>query len=140
MSIPLFVLTAVFAFLGLLMFGMFAFALALPITLFCLYIALIVAFCAGVWCVFTKAGRSGWIGFIPFYNVWTLFKMAGKPGWWMFLMFIPIVNVVIGIIGLHALVKSFGHGILFMIGLIVVPPIFITILGLGDSRYLGPQG
>jgi hypothetical protein len=48
-----------------------------------------------------------------------------------------IAVVVISIIGLHKLSKSFGHGIGFTIGLILLEPIFLLVLGFGSSRYIG---
>lgn len=53
-------------------------------------------------------------------------------------MFIPFVNFVVSIIVLNDLSRSFGHGVGFTIGLILLSPIFILILAFGSSRYVGP--
>ncbi len=52
-------------------------------------------------------------------------------------MLIPIVNVVIGIIVMIDLAKSFGKGAGFGIALFLLSFIFIPILGFGDAKYQG---
>ena len=58
--------------------------------------------------------------------------------WWLLLMFVPVVNVVIGIIVLLDLAKVFGKSSGFGVGLIFLAFIFIPILAFGDAQYLGP--
>jgi hypothetical protein len=103
-------------------------------------LALAIVVLAGMWKVFTKAGKPGWGVLIPIYNLYLLIKIAGKPGWWLILMFIPIVNVVIGIIVAVAIAKAFGKGVGFALGLIFLGFIFYPILGFGDAQYQGPGG
>ncbi len=50
-----------------------------------------------------------------------------------------IINFMISIMYNIKLSKAFGHGGGFAVGLIFLNVIFILILGLGDSVYLGPQ-
>jgi hypothetical protein len=68
-----------------------------------------------------------------------MLKIVGRPGWWLILFFIPIVNIVVWIILLVDMSKSFGHGVGFALGLIFLSWIFWLILGFGDSRYMGPS-
>lgn len=103
-------------------------------------VALIVFIIAAEWKVYEKAGQPGWAVLIPFYNFYVLLKIVGKPGWWLLLLFVPIVNIVIGIYVVHLLSKSFGHDLGFTLGLIFLSIIFYPILGFGDSEYLGPAG
>jgi Family of unknown function (DUF5684) len=63
---------------------------------------------------------------------------GGRPGWWVVLLLIPIVNIVVAIILWYELSVSFGHGVGFTIGLVLLNWIFLLILGFGSSRYLGP--
>jgi hypothetical protein len=99
----------------------------------------VVLIIAAMWKIFTKAGKPGWAAIIPFYNLYTLLKIVGRPGWWLVLMFIPLVNVVIAIIVMVDLAKSFGKGGLFaFFGLIVFSFVGYCILGFGKARYLGP--
>ena len=90
---------------------------------------------AAVWKIFTKAGQPGWAVLIPIYNVYILLKIAGKPGWWLLLMFIPLVNIVVGILAVVGLSANFGKGGGFVIGLILLPFIFYAILGFGSAEY-----
>src|SRR5215813_7302770 len=77
-----------------------------------------------LWVVFTKAGQPGWAALIPIYNYYIVLKLVGRPGWWLILYFIPIVNIVILIVVLLDVSKSFGHGVGFMLGLLFLSIIF----------------
>lgn len=115
------------------------------------------------WKIFTKAGEAGWKSIIPFLNTYVLFKIAWnvKMFWIMTGTLIAgsvctsiagedggvltivgaafsLISCVVGIIMIHKLSKSFGHGILFTLGLLFLSPLFTLILGLGSSRYIGP--
>ena len=103
-----------------------------------IWLALAIVGIAAFWKVFTKAGQAGWKCLIPIYNVYILLKIVGRPGWWLVLYFIPIVNIVILILVMLDLAKSFGKGVGFAIGLIFLSFIFMIILGFGDARYVGP--
>jgi hypothetical protein len=92
---------------------------------------------AGLWKVFTKAGKPGWAAIVPIYNLIVLFQIAGKPVWWLVLLFIPVVNIVIMILAWVAVAKAFGKGTGFAIGLILLSPIFIPMLGFGNAQYQG---
>lgn len=56
------------------------------------------------------------------------------------LYLIPIVGLIVAIVVFYDLAKSFGHGVGFTIGLVLLSWIFLLILWLGRSRYLGPAG
>ncbi|WP_370948252.1 DUF5684 domain-containing protein [Amycolatopsis sp. cg5] len=93
------------------------------------------------WKVFTKAGQPGWAAIIPFYNAYIMLKIAGRPGWWLLLYFIPVVNVVISIIVMLDIAKSFGKGTAFAVfGLILFPFVGMTMLAFGSAQYIGPGG
>src|SRR5216110_3768932 len=91
-----------------------------------------------MWKVFVKAGQPGWASIIPIYNLYIWCKIVGRPGWWIILMLIPFVNIIISIILLIDLAKSFGKGVGFGIGLILLAVIFFPILGFGSAQYQGP--
>jgi len=101
-------------------------------------LAVVIVVIAGVWKVFTKAGKPGWASLIPIYNAIVILEIAGRPLWWIILYLIPIVNIVVGIIVMLDLARSFGKGPGFGIGLVFLSFIFFPILGLGDSQYVGP--
>ncbi len=112
------------------------------------------------WKVFEKAGEPGWKAIIPVYSEYVLYKIAWdvKPFWIligaavvnMLLCWIPVVGTIIGfIVGSLAIIievscyvklsKAFGHGGWFAVGLLLLSPVFIMILGFENSEYLGPQ-
>ncbi len=92
-----------------------------------------------LWFVLEKAGEPGWAAIIPIYNYLMVIKIAGKPWWFFLLMFIPIANIVIYIIILNGLSKSFGKDEAFTVGLFFLRFIFLPILGFGKSEYSGDK-
>jgi Family of unknown function (DUF5684) len=102
------------------------------------WFALTILMIAACWKIFTKAGQPGWAAIIPIYNWYIFCKIVGRPGWWVILLFIPFVNFIIGIILCIDLAKSFGKGVGFGIGLILLGIIFFPILGFGSAQYQGP--
>lgn len=93
-----------------------------------------------MWVVFTKAGKPGWAAIVPIYNIIVFIEISGKPVWWIVLFLIPGVNLVFMIWVLNMFVKSFGKGVGFTIGMILLSPVFMAILAFGDAKYLGPAG
>ena len=89
----------------------------------------------GLWKMYVKAGRPGWAAIIPIYNMVVLLEIAGKPAWWVLLFFIPVVNFVVAVIAYMALARKFGNGAGYAFGLLLLPPVFLPMLGFGDSRY-----
>ena len=47
---------------------------------------------------------------------------------------------IIEAISMYYLSKAFGHGFGYFVGLLFLAPIFVLILGLGSSEYVGPKG
>ncbi len=104
-------------------------------------IVLLFLFIIPQWKINTKAGKPGWAILIPIYSTLVRLEMIGKPWWWILIMFfVPIINIVFLIWFLNLLVKSFGKGVGFTIGMILLPFIFIPILGYGSAEYKGPAG
>ena len=92
---------------------------------------------AAWWKIFSKAGQPGWAAIIPIYNWIVWCKIVGRPAWWVLLLLIcfPIFFIILSI----DLAKSFGKGIGFAIGLILLSIIFFPILGFGSATYQGPS-
>jgi hypothetical protein len=101
---------------------------------FCLAIAVLTI--VAMWKVFVKAGEPGWACIIPIYNEMVLCRIAGKPEWWVLLMFIPIVNIVIGILVSIGVAERFGRSTAFGLGLAFLGFIFFPILGFGSDYYM----
>jgi hypothetical protein len=92
------------------------------------------------WKIFEKAGEPGWAGIVPIYNAMVLARICGKDELYGLLCFIPLVGIVFSIILVLELAKSFGKDTGFAIGLILLPYIFMLILGFGRAKYIGPGG
>lgn len=114
------------------------------------------------WNIFTKAGEAGWKSLIPIYGDYVSYKIAWQTSyfWLSFIlgivasyvssanlnesMFLTVIatllRIVIAVINIMYCVKlsrAFGHGIGFAIGLILLQPIFLLILGFGSDPYYG---
>lgn len=103
-----------------------------------LYIAVIVLVVAGAWKVFTKAGQPGWAAIVPIYNTYVMsVEICKLPILWFVLSLIPFVNFIAAIVICINLAKVFGKEGGFIVGLILLPMIFVPILGFGDAKYQG---
>jgi serine/threonine protein kinase len=98
-------------------------------------LAIVVAVAAGAWKAYSKAGLPGWGCLIPFYNLVLLMRIGGKPGWWAIWLFVPFLNFVIYTIVTLEVAKNFGKGVAYMLGLLLFPPLFYAMLGLGSAQY-----
>ncbi len=146
--------------LGAILLGM---AGTIVVTELVLFVLRVIAY----WRLFEKAGEPGWKSIIPIYRRFVLYKFTWKtPMFWVeFVLTIVVIvlaqmingdngNIVLALITLALCVvlivvgvtedikmaKSYGKGTAFAIGLIFLSPIFELILGLGDSKYVGPEG
>lgn len=102
-----------------------------------IYVGILALLLVAMWKVFTKAGKPGWGSIIPIYNIVLLCDIAGKPGWWVLLYFIPLLNIVIGIIVSIGVAQNFGKGTGFGLGLAFLSVIFYPILAFGSAGYTG---
>ena len=114
------------------------------------------------WNIFTKAGEAGWKSLIPIYGDYVSYKIAWQTSYFwlsfilgivasyvasanpdegMFLaVIVTLLRIVLTVINIMNCVKlsgAFGHGIGFAIGLILLQPIFLLILGFGSDPYYG---
>lgn len=94
---------------------------------------------AGLWKVFAKAGQPGWAAIVPFYNYYVMTQIVGRPILWFVLLLVPCVNIVAAFLIMQDLAKSFGKSSGFGVGLFLLSPIFIPMLGFGDAQYSGPS-
>jgi len=105
--------------------------------LFLLFIlALSVFFIFCTWKLYQKAGRKGWECIIPVYNIIVFLDIIKRPRWWILLYLIPFVSLVAAIINCFDMAKAFGKDTGFGIGLLLLSPVFLPLLALGDSRYI----
>ena len=113
--------------------GMISILLVISVIVIIFSVIMIVA----TWKIFSKAGEEGWKSLIPFYNSYILFKITWGNGIYFLFLFIPFVNIAVGILTYYKLANAFGHGLAFTIGLLLFPWIFISILGFGSDMYVG---
>jgi len=90
------------------------------------------------WKIFVKAGKPGWASIVPIYSAIVLLEIVGKPVWWIILFIIPLVNIVIIIMVIHRLSRSFGKDIGMTLLLLLIPIIGYPMLAFGDAKYVGP--
>lgn len=102
-------------------------------------LVIVVITLVAMWKIFEKAGRAGWKCLIPFYNAYCLYDIVWGKGWMFLLMFVPIVNIIIQIMFVFKMAKTFGKGAGFGFGLLFLNTIFVLILGFGSAEYVGPQ-
>ena len=103
------------------------------------WLAVVVFYIFVGWKIFEKANQPGWAAIVPIYNLVVILQIIGRPIWWIVLFFIPLVGAIAGIIVAVDLAKSFGKGVGFAVGLILLGFVFGPILAFGDAKYQGPS-
>ncbi len=101
------------------------------------YVILIVGLLAINWKIYEKAGKPGWTGIVPIYNLYILTEIVARPMLWFILTLVPCVNIVILLIMQMDLLKSFGKPA----WAIFVPIYNIVVLAqmaFGDATYTKP--
>ena len=116
------------------------------VVMIALLIASVVVYIIGLWKIFKKAGREGWEAILPGHNTVVLFQLGGLHPLLSLIIYataIPLIGwiaaIVILSIASYKLGKAFGKSTGFIVGLILLPPVFYMMLGFGKSTYLGPQ-
>ena len=103
-----------------------------------LQLVLAVVIVAGMWKTFDKVGEPGWAALIPIYNIYVVIRIGGNAWWWLLLMFVPILNFfALAKISID-LAGTFEQGLLFGLGLVLLPFVFYPILGFGGYQQQKP--
>lgn len=127
-------------------------------------LAMLITLVVALWKVYTKMGEAGWACLVPFYSnyvmlrrVWDtklfwpltiggilpsiLLKCGGSENMVTTLISLPIsIAVLVIMIMMYVkLAKAFGKGNGFAVGMVLLMPIFICILGFGDAEYTDPN-
>ena len=87
------------------------------------------------WKIFIKAGKEGWKSLIPIYSTYTMLQILNMEPLLCLLTLIPVSQFMLGIVMNVKLAHSFKKGTGFAIGLILLEPIFLMILGFGSAKY-----
>ena len=98
-------------------------------------LGIIVLIFAGFWKMFEKAGKPGWAGIIPIYNLYVLVKISGNAWYWFALFFVPVINFFATLKVSIDIAGKFNKGILFGLGLTFISFIFYPLLGFGGYQY-----
>lgn len=89
------------------------------------------------WKIYAKAGKHGWAAIIPVYRQVVMYQVCGLSPWLMLLWLIPIfgwiVMFIIAIMKRFCLANEFGRGSLFGFGLLLLSPIFQSILAFDSN-------
>ncbi len=94
----------------------------------------------GYWKLFTKAGKPGWAALVPVYNVIIILQIINKPWWWLLLMIIPFVGLIWAVWSTNLFVKSYGKDVAYTIGFLLLPFIFVPLLGFDkEAKYTFPE-
>lgn len=88
-----------------------------------------------MWKFFKKLGEPGWKCIIPIYNIIVMMQKVGMNPIWILGYCVPILNVIISIATMIRISQAFGKDTGFVIGLILLSPIFMAILAFGSATY-----
>ncbi|HUI42716.1 MAG TPA: DUF5684 domain-containing protein [Terriglobia bacterium] len=103
--------------------------------IFFMVIVCIAAYIYMALCLQTIARKTntpnGWLAWVPIANCILMLNIAQKPLWWIILLFIPLVNIVIGVIVWMQIAKARNKpewwGILMIVPLAnLVAPAYIA--------------
>jgi len=108
----------------------------------------------GRWQMFEKMGQPGWKGFIPIYSDYVLYGSCWETTFfWVAIiasavcaiggadsrsLLVSLAGIVAGVMEASLALRvsrSFGHGFLFALGLMLLNPLFVLYLGFGPDRY-----
>lgn len=89
------------------------------------------------WLIYVKAGKHGWAAIIPFYRQIVMYQVCGLSPWLMLLWLVPIIGwfamLIVAIMKRFCLANEFGMNALFGFGLLLLPPIFQSILAFNSN-------
>ncbi|HQO18857.1 MAG TPA: DUF5684 domain-containing protein [Acidobacteriota bacterium] len=74
--------------------------------------------------------ENAWLAWIPIVQIVPMLQCGGKPLWWILLLFIPLVNIIVGIIVWMAIAERRGKP--SWVGILIIVPI----LGVFIPAYL----
>ena len=98
---------------------------------------ILILYLISLWRLFVKLGEKGIYSIIPIYNIYILSKKLLGNGIFFIGFLIPIVNIILMIYLNYKLGKMFNKNIIFIIGLVILNPIFLIILSFDNSDYIG---
>lgn len=124
-----------------------------------LLVSIAIAVCvlqiAGEWRIYKKAGKHGWEALVPFYSSYIQYEIFWGNGW-LFLIAtafsiignygdsVSVINAVclvglliIEVMHCSRMAKAFGKSAWYAVGLLLLHPVFVCMLGFGNAEYEG---
>ncbi|NDJ55335.1 MAG: hypothetical protein GYB68_19870 [Chloroflexi bacterium] len=92
------------------------------------------------WRLHEKAGRPGWTGLIPFYNLIVLSRIAGTPYWQGVLCMLSFTAPIGCLFLMPKLARSFGLNPAIGYLSALLPPLIFIVIGFGPAEYVGQKG
>ena len=94
--------------------------------------------------IYKKAGKNPIAAFIPFYRQFTMYRVCKLTPFLMILWLVPVFGwiamFVIAIVKRFKLSEVFGRGLPFALGLIILPPIFQSVIAFSSNiEYEGEE-
>lgn len=86
----------------------------------------------GMYKIFEKMGVPGWKSLVPIMNIYAWSEVMGLK-WWF--MFIPLLNVYLLFMLSLNTAKSFGKSGGYAIGFLLLPFVFMPMLGFSDAKF-----
>lgn len=89
--------------------------------------------------IFAKAGKEGYVGLIPIYNIVVLFDIARMPFWTLIFFILPIVNffafIPLFMIAFYKLSKGFNQPFIIAVITMIFPFIGLPIIAFSKAEY-----
>jgi hypothetical protein len=73
--------------------------------------------------------HNSWLAWIPIANFYLMCKIAGMSGWWAILFFIPLVNLILGVI-VWVRIAQIRNQPSWMGILMIIPIVNLIIMGI----------
>ena len=95
-----------------------------------------------VYKLFPLAGIASWKALVPVYNLFPILKLSGRSWWWFLLLLIPGVNLLMLVIIVLGILKSFGiyNNKELIIYTLIAPLSLIYLAMTKKPKYEGPGG
>ena len=80
------------------------------------------------WGVLERVGEPGWKGLISVFNIFILLKKVGRPTWWILLFFVPVINVILGLLLSRDVAAALDRTAGIVLGLLFLSSVFASAL------------
>ena len=92
-------------------------------------------------CLFLIAKKRNipapWTAWIPLVQLWTFVTSAGKAWWWIILLFIPLLQIIVGVYLWMCISENLGRS--KWLGLLSLVPVF-NLVFIGFLAFSKPAG